>query len=49
MAAVLSIYITAKDVLPALLTSKMERFCFKSGFVAGVAKRLKENWYIVLQ
>ena len=37
---VLSVYITAKDVLPALL---YERFCFKSGCVVRVVKCLKKT------
>ena len=34
--AVLSVYITAKFVLPALQTTKMEHFSFKSGCVEWV-------------
>ena len=44
--ALLAVHIIANGILAA---NKAERFRFKSGRAVRVAKRLKEDWLLVLQ
>ena len=46
--AVLAVYIAENMFYQCFITNKMERITFKNGCVIGVAKDLKEDWFIVL-